>query len=347
MNYKYPHPIRNKKRKSKKLLFFLLTIIFVVYIFSYYKYKDLIYKPVDINNNTDISFSVKQGETAKDIAKDLEEKELIKNSSAFYFYTKFNNLGETILAGRFMLNQSMNVPELIEALSNPYSVEKIVTIQEGLTVKDIDAKLTEMELIKSGNFINEVKNFTGWEYYPFLEKEKLQQLNIPLEGFLYPDTYYIDANEFKTHDLIYLALDNFENKIATVNLENKDLNQIITMASIIEKEVFGAEDRRIVSGILWKRYESGWPLGADATILYYTNDNEITYQELQEDSPYNTRKNKGLPPGPISNPSLESIEAAANPKDSPYWFYLNTPDTGETIYSKTNEEHNINKNKYL
>jgi len=119
------------------------------------------------------------------------------------------------------------------------------------------------------------------------------------------------------------------------------------MASIIENEVFGAENRKIVSGILWKRFENSWPLGADITLLYTKEDRKITAEDLASDSPYNTRKLQGLPPGPISNPSLESIEAAMFPKESSYWFYLTDPDNGEVIYAKSNEEHNQNRAKYL
>ncbi|MBD3360384.1 endolytic transglycosylase MltG, partial [Candidatus Peregrinibacteria bacterium] len=171
---------------------------------------------------------------------------------------------------------------------------------------------------------------------------------------LYPDTYFLNFADFSPHDILYLTLDNFEKKWMEIdkNLEESKLNdysihEIITMASIIENEVFGEKNRKIVSGILWKRLENDWPLGADAALLYITDDREITSQDLNIDSPYNTRKYKGLPPGPISNPGTESIKAALYPKESNYWFYLTTPDTGEVIYSTTNEEHNQNRQKYL
>jgi UPF0755 protein len=119
------------------------------------------------------------------------------------------------------------------------------------------------------------------------------------------------------------------------------------MASIIEREVLSLKDKKIVSGLLWKRYSSGWLIDADAALLYLKNDNIITRADLDSDSPYNIRKFKGLPPTPIANPGLASIEAALNPTDSAYWFYLTTLDTGEVIYARTNDEHNQNKFKYL
>jgi UPF0755 protein len=118
------------------------------------------------------------------------------------------------------------------------------------------------------------------------------------------------------------------------------------MASIFEDEVFGSENRKMVSGILWKRLDNNWPLGADATLLYGKKNNIITVEDLNTDSPYNTRKNQGLPPGPICSPSVSSIEAAMFPKESPYWFYLTDKD-GNVIYASSNEEHNQNRAKYL
>lgn len=130
-------------------------------------------------------------------------------------------------------------------------------------------------------------------------------------------------------------------------LGKRSLHEVITMASIVEMEVRTTDDRPIVAGILWKRLDSGWMIGADATLLYLKEDRSIDYQDLQEESPYNTRKNAGLPPGPIGNPGIKAILATLTPEESPYFFYLTTLDTGEVIYAVTNEEHNANKVKYL
>ncbi len=332
-----------KRRKKKRILLKLTLSLVLLAGICFWQYNNYIYNSVDENDDTNISFQIKQGTPIKEIAANLKEKELIKSDTAFYLHTKFNNLGENILAGRFLLNKGMNIPEIIEGISDPSQAEAIITIQEGLRIRDIDQKLVDMGIIESGEFIEATKNFNGWEYYSFLDQKSLEKLETPLEGYIYPDTYFLDSIEFNPSDLIYLSLDNFERKIADIDIDE----EIIIMASIIENEVFGIEDRRIVSGILWKRLESGWTIGADATLLYITDDRTITSADLEIDSPYNTRKNGGLPPGPISSPSIESIEAAANPTKSEYWFYLTTLDTGEVIYAKSNEEHNQNKVKYL
>lgn len=347
-----PYPrkeFRKKKFFSLKLIFLILIIALIP---SYYYISDL-KNAVDENDNTIISFDVKSGQNLKDISQKLKENDLIKSKIYFEYYTKNQNLSEKIMAGRFSLSKSQDIKSLIEKLSSPPELS-ILTIQEGLTIQDIDEKLSSQKLISEGELIEEAKNFKGYSYYPYLEE------NHPLEGYLYPDTYFFDPTTFKAETMIYKSMDNFENKLKQVVPETeplsvfeaidnsgRSLNDIIIMASIIEKEVFGKTDRKIVSGILWKRLDSDWLLGADATLLYGKSNNIITKTDLETDSPYNTRKILGLPPTPISNPSLESILASLYPTKTDYWFYLNTQDTGETIYAKTNEEHNINRAKHL
>lgn len=340
-----------RNRSSKK--FFLIAIIFLITLgIFYFKYTFSVTRPIDKNDTANISFQVKKGQGIKEIASELEEKELIRSPLAFYFYVKNNNLDTQIIAGRFILKKSQNIKEIAETLTNPNASESVITIQEGLRIEDIETKLVELGFIQKGDFTAAVKNFDGWQYYEFLDQQKAKNLIQPLEGYLYPDTYFLDPEDFKPEDLIYLALDNFEKKWAELEKSDSKLvtysiHEVITMASIIENEVFGKNDRHIVSGILWKRLENSWPIGADITLLYLSDDRKITASDLQSDSPYNTRKFQGLPPGPISNPSIESIRAALYPEASEYWFYLTTLDTGEVIYSKTNEEHNANREKYL
>ncbi len=333
-----------------KKKFSILLIVAVLLIgLGYFSYRSNIYSPVDKDDNTEISFEILKGTPVREIAKNLETQDLIHSDFSFYLYVKSHSLGKKILAGRFNLNKTMNTPEIIDYLVDPAKAQFRITIQEGLTAMDIDKKLTELSLIEAGEFLDESKNFDGWEYYDFLDKEVLSTLELPIEGYLYPDSYFLNGADFQPHDMIYLSMDNFEKKWLELNksLGNKSMNEIITMASIIENEVRDSSDRKLVSGILWKRLDNSWPLGADATLLYITDDREISQKDLEIDSPYNTRKYLGLPPGPISNPSMDSIEAALSPTESSYWFYLTTADTGEVIYAKTNEEHNINKAKYL
>ncbi len=186
-------------------------------------------------------------------------------------------------------------------------------------------------------------------------KDKPKDLS--LEGYIFPDTYYINkqniTNSGQLEYLIKIFLENFKKKLTSemreeINRQEKTIFKIIIMASMIEKEVKIPEDKKIVSGILWKRLENNIPLQVDATISYITGKKgiNISIDDTKIDSPYNTYKYRGLPLGPISNPGLESIIAAIYPETSAFWYYLSTPD-GTTIFSKTLEEHNIAKQKYL
>ena len=143
-------------------------------------------------------------------------------------------------------------------------------------------------------------------------------------------------------------LDNFKTKAwPVIKTSNRPVYEVVNMASIVEKEVKTEKDLPIVAGILFKRLDENWFIGADATLLYLKNDRTITNADLSANSPYNTRNHLGLPPGPIGNPGLATLKAAAFPEASPYYYYLTKPGTGEVVYAKTNDEHNLNKASYL
>lgn len=325
-----------------------LIAVFLTGLFVYSQYNYLINTPVDANDVKNNVFIIKKGENIASIADDLFRKNLITDINAFKMYTRFNNVDTKIVAGKFILHKSMNIPEIIETLTNQEKSETVITVPEGYTVKEINEMLVEQGLIANNEFETAVKNFDNYEKYPFIIEEKVTDLPYPLEGYLFPDTYYVDPLNFYSENLIQLMLNNTANKIAELGIiDSPELQNIIIMASIVEKEVMTEKDAPIVAGILWKRLNENWLIGADATLLYLKNDRELDYYDLQEDSPYNTRKKIGLPPGPISNPGIVSLRAATKPEESPYYFYLTTLDTGEVIYGKTNEEHNSNKRKYL
>lgn len=338
-----------KRSTNKRIVVFIIAILFIVTL-GYLKYQNGVSTPLDSNSTEKISFIIKKGETARSIADALQEKGVIKSDFSFYWYARLNNLDKNIISGRFVLTPAMTVPEILAKISDPKESEAVITIQEGLKIRDIDTKLAEMELMKSGDFITAVKSFNDYAEYPFLDKAILTKLDLPLEGYLYPDTYFLDPTEFTANDLIYKALNNFKKKIGEhpeILTQSKiKMHDLVTMASIVEREVISASDRKEVAGILWKRLNSGWKLDADATLLYTKADNKITSADLASDNPYNTRKIGGLPPGPICNPSIDAILAALNPTQSNYWFYLTAKD-GTTKFATSNEEHNANKAEYL
>jgi len=344
--------MRKHIHKQRKIFRYVLLGLVIIAIFGWYqysRYQYLISTPVDETDTRNISFQIKKGESLATVATKLQEKDVILDKDAFSWYTKLNSVDRNIVAGRFILQRSFTIPEVVEAITNTEKSELVLTIPEGSTVQDIDEALVKLGVIESGEFLNATESFNQYNEYTFLDEEALSTLPHPLEGYLFPDTYFIDPIDFYSENLIQLMLTTFEDRIADeINTQSERTpHEIVTMASIVEKEVRTTADIPIVAGILWKRLDNDWMLGADATLLYLKEDRTIDYQDLQEDSPYNTRINAGLPPGPISNPGLESLMATIHPEDSDYWFYLTTLDTGEVIYAVSNEQHNANKVEYL
>lgn len=346
-------------RRNKRPTVLIVVIVAIIAAIGYWMYSDAQYKyflntPVDAGDAGVVSFQIKSGETAPTIAKNLADKQLILDQGTFAKYVKAEGLDRKILPGRYRLQKSSTIPEIVENFINSEERQLILTIPEGSTIKQIDQKLVDLGLSESGKFVQATKNFTQYSKYPFLaaDEAKIKKLPHPLEGYLFPDTYFLDPAVYNEQDLIDIMLKNFQKRLPenyeTLLSENKvSLYDAIIMGSIVEKEVRTDKDRPIVAGILWKRLNENWQLGADATLLYLKDDRDITYEDLQKEDPYNTRKNGGLPPGPICNPGLDSIKAALDPETSAYYFYLTKPENGEVVYGRTNDEHNANKAKYL
>ena len=338
------------KKKKKLLSKALIGIVLLIAVISFYM-NYTIFTPISETDSKEISVVIKKGSKIDDISTTLEKAGLIRSKLTFYAYTRVFGFDKNIIAGRFILNKTMNVPAILTKITSEAPSEQVLTVQEGLTVNDIDVKLVDLELIQTGEFVQATKDFNNYEEYSFLNKEKMITLEAPLEGYLYPDTYYIDPVEFNSQNLIELMLNNFDKKLKTLGTipaeQQKSITDAIIMASILQREVRTPDDYGLVSGILWKRLDSNWHIGADATILYATKKKTVEASDLDIESLYNTRLHTGMPPGPICNPDIEHIKAAFQPEESDYWYYLTTLDTGDVIYAKTNDEQNINKAKYL
>lgn len=332
------------KKKHRIRIFPTLLFIGLVLFALHINAMNSLNKATNPDDTTSVIFEVASGETASEIIINLKMEDLIKSPYAFSKYLSKNNLDQSIQAGKYVLNYSMTGYDIIEVLTNTGAGEIAFTIIEGWTIADIDDALTDSHITVDSEFENCAQNcdFSSYEW-----------LGDSLEGYLFPDTFFLDPNNFNAEVFIGRLLDNFEEKVLTeenllaIEESGRTLEEIIIAASIIEKEVWDEEDRGIVSGILWKRLDSDWILGMCSTINYITGESEISYEDIEIDSPYNTRQVKGLPPTAISNPGLNSIEAALNPQETTYWYFLTATETGETIYSVTDNEHEMNKAKWL
>lgn len=320
-----------------------------------------IYHPhTNFNSLKSVEIGPKLGGPRK-IAEILKQEGIILPKWTFLTYI-IKNYASRLKAGDYIWSKNANIPKISRDLIQGGTTEKIITIPEGWSSKDIAIYLEKNNLVDSREFLalvnRDYKSKASLvSRFDFL---KDKPIDAGLEGYLFPDTYRIFKNS-KPESIIIKMLQNFDKKLTPdlrkeIARQNKTIFDIVTMASLLEKEVPNYEDRAIVSGILWKRLKIGMPLQVDATIVYLKklqnpdfkipNNGRISIEDTNIDFPYNTYKYLGLPPGPIANPSLSAIKAAIYPKTSPYLYYLSAPD-GRTIFSKTLEEHNAAKARYL
>lgn len=352
-------PLTHRKRtpngkiiSSRIMMWLGIGLVIVYFLNSHFSYIQAVEHGYNENNTKKQIIAIGNGQSAKDVGQTLEKKEIISDSSNFTTYLSRQNLEDKILAGRFEIAPSMPIKEIASIVTDAAQAKNFITIPEGFTTKQIDDRLADQQLIERGAFVDAVKKFTNYNAYPFLPKTQMTGTAIPLEGFLFPDTYRINPDGFAADQLINLMLQNFQKKLpaditTTLTSRNISLYEAVTVASMLEREVRHSEDLEIVAGIMWKRVQKGWFLNIDATILYGSGKNSLTRDDLKLDSPYNTYTRKGLPLGPISNPGAKAILAAINPKKTSYWFYITNPKTGKAIFADTNEGQNRNRAIYL
>jgi len=320
-------------------LFFLILIgIGIVLLITDYK------RNLSVPNSSSdekVRIEIAEGESVTNILQNLLEKELITKKNYYYakVYLRLNGLDSTLQAGVYDLPKNLTIVELIETLQYGKDEEVWVTIPEGLR-KDEIAQLLDEELAS--------KNFSSEEFLAltndpaFIQTLELGLEIDNLEGFLFPDKYSFPA-DIDTKQVIVRLIENFKAKV-TKEYTYED----IILASIVEREGYNESDRPIIAGIILKRFKEGWLLQTDATLLYPLKDwkHPITQEVKENNNPYNTYKNIGLPPTPICNPGLQSIEAIWNPVETNYYYYIHDTD-GNAHYAETLDEHNENINKYL
>jgi UPF0755 protein len=334
-----------------RIIKLIIWIVVLYLLFSWWSGGDL--DPLDVGNTELQTFIIEPGSSLEAIATKLEGASLIASSRTFERYAKKEDVATKLQAGSFQLSPSMSVPAITKALQRALAEEIKFTIPEGFTVQEIDAKLAENDLISKGALVDCSVDCVLAEFDFLPSNEGLAKRGGRLEGYLYPDTYFIKTDSFNVEEFAAQLLRTFEAKIITPNQERLDaskhsLHDFVTMASLIEEETRKESERAMVSGILWERLDIGELLGVDATVRYILNKPSaaITLTDLRVDTPYNTRLYRELPPGPIASPSLSSMDAAMNPESSPYLFYLHGND-GQIRYAGTNAEHEENKAKYL
>jgi UPF0755 protein len=274
-------------------------------------------------------FEISKGTSFNEIAKKLKSEGIIRSKLIFQIYSFIAGKAFKFKPGRYALASNISISELTDILVNgPQEIPAVIF--PGMTVSEIDEKLSALKIINSGELINS---------------------NRSLEGYLFPDTYHFYAGS-DINSVIHRFLENFNSKALPFFNNNVNILDTLILASLLEKEIPDYEEKRIAAGILLKRLKIGMPLQVDATLVYakcagFLNCPRLTEADYKIDSAYNTYLYFGLPKGPISNPGLESIKAVLNYKKTEYLYYLSDPETKKTIFSKTLDEHNKNRAKYL
>jgi peptidoglycan lytic transglycosylase G len=307
--------------------------------------------PVDVKNAAPVEVTIPSGAGGRDIARMLRDAGLIRSPAGFVLRNIFFSRGKPLQAGRYVFTRAESGRTIFERLQkgDALPTDIAVTIPEGFTLKKIAARFAQAGVVDEHAFLEAARVERFRSAFPFLQGAP----DGSLEGYLFPDTYRFFRGT-NPEDVIRKMLARFGEQFGAVSAEaggagKRSVHEIVTLASIIEGEVRTMEDRKVVSGILWSRLDHHVALAADATVRYAldTWDRPLTIQDLAVDSPYNTRKYAGLPPGPIGNPGADSLRAALRPQDSEYFYYLSSAKDRKTIFSKTLEEHNAAIREHL
>ncbi len=302
------------------------------------------------------SFSVQTGESSSSILERLDEKELIGSTLAAKIYL-YRHRDLKLQAGEYHIEPNISMRQLISQMAKGQTVSREISLlfREGLSLKEMQAELSRQGYLTDGSFERLGRTKIA-DLSPRLSLPsfiKLLPAEATLEGYLFPDTYRVFKN-FTAEDLMAKMLDNFDRKVtadlrSAISQSGRSFHETVILASILQKEVRTEQEMRLASGVFQNRLGSGQALQSCATLAYIlgVNKAQYSYEDTQIASPYNTYQHAGLPPGPVSNPGLTAIDAAVRPTESDYVYFLSRPDTGETIFTKTLDEHNAAKAKYL
>lgn len=345
-----------KRRLNKKGIIAIVIMAFILLLALFLIIVNVVYfsklKPVTKKDEV-VEFKVEEGDTLSSIAGVLEKENLIKSKTAYKIYIKTHKTSG-IKIGKYELNKNMGVKNIVETLSGDnYKEDYInITFKEGLNIRQI-AEIIEnntdntredvLNLLKDENYIDSLIN----EYWFLTNDIKNEKIYYPLEGYLFPNTYQF-KKDATVKDIFKTLLDQMDEELTKykTQIENSNytIHQLMTLASIVELEAGTSHERNGVSAVFYNRINNNWTLGSDVTTYYAEQKSfkeDLTIDEINACNAYNTRSTciVGLPVGPISNPSKESIEGVMNPTTSDYYYFV-ADKNGNTYFTKTEYEHN-------
>ncbi len=336
MNHK-----RNENPDMNKKIIKYIGILFITLLIAglaLFFYAVSLLNPVRPDDQTAVRFVIPKGQAISIIGERLQEEGLIQNALAFRGVVIAQDLAQEIQAGSFDISPGMSTQEIAIHLTTG-TEDTWITILEGWRVEEIAESLESQDL----------DSFDAQEFIAIAEDS---------EGMLFPDTYLV-PREMSTENIYSMLINTFERKVTQglaeeISSSQRDFNDVLIMASLVEREARDFEQMRTVAGILWNRIDIGMALQVDATLQYVTGYNSLqktwwappTAAQKKEDSLFNTYMHPGLPPRPISNPSLDAITATLEPQVTNDLFYIHA-NNGKMYSAATLEEHNANINQYL
>ncbi|KAF6659683.1 endolytic transglycosylase MltG [Paenibacillus polymyxa] len=298
-----------------------------------------------------VAFTVVRGTGTSAIADTLEQKGLIRNALVFKAYVKFKQQGNAFQAGKYEAQPGATFDQLIAKLSAGDVVKEEMirfTIPEGFTIRQMADKLQKEGLADRQQFLQLANDPSAFDVALVRDIPKQMGLRYALEGYLFPETYELKKGS-TTKDIIQTMLEQTQKRLDTISdldaglqQRGETLHQLLTVASLVEREVVVDDERPIVAGVIYNRLQQDKKLEIDATVQYMLDKQKerLYYKDLAVESPYNTYMHQGLPPGPIASPSLKSVVAALQPKSTDYLFYVTKKDgTHKHLFAKTYKEH--------
>ncbi|MEI0538235.1 endolytic transglycosylase MltG [Brachyspira pulli] len=331
-----------------KKLFIILLILVAIVSVSTVLFVQYMISPVG-GDSEKVYFEIKQGEGASTIAKKLELQGLIRNSKLFVAAAKYLKYDRKLLSGYYEINREMSMIDIMKHLNSGKQAMVRLTIPEGKNIYEIGHALEQQGFTTKEEFLEVCHS-----------KEILEKYNIPsdsVEGYIFPSTYYIVKGN-PTKVLVTYMIDSLFKQFPDLEERAKKMgytvHEVLTMASIVEKEMGPLDDPKLISSVYYNRLKIDKRLEADPTTIYamtlvkgdYIEKPNLKYADLRMEHPYNTYKNTGLPPGPICSSGAKAIEAALNPADTDYIFFV-ADGTGKHAFSVTYEEHDENIRRYI
>lgn len=331
----------------------VLAVVLVAAVLFAGLYIILQYSDTGSETGNPVTVHIEEGSSAKMIAQVLKENGLIKSEQLFLMKLKSSPYADQLKYGDFNLHTGMSMADMIEKLAGNSDGAKNITltIPEGFSAEMIALRAEELGICGKQDFLDALDD--DYDYAFLQDIPNNLEYKYKLQGFLFPNTYSF-LPDTPAHDVVNVLLGEFANqygKVSGSNSSGYSLYDVMTVASLVEREAKLKEEQGTIAGVIYNRLDKDMILQIDATVVYAITDglydvDVVLYKDLEVDSPYNTYKYKGLPIGPICNPGIEAIAAAMNPDKNSYLYYHTdeTKQDGSHIFTQTLDEHNSTMN---